>query len=131
MSYSELKEARILANVREENPWIEDQLFDDAQYDFIDSFQSYHSTQFLIRNLDAVDAELLSLALYGHPDRLKYRIRLMKKTSKEYRSFYVELLVKPTSNKRPIEVIKECFQDLEQLFKQINCKADKALQYSS
>jgi hypothetical protein len=116
MTHCEFPESRILADVREENPLIEDQLYDDCQFDFLDSFEARHSHRFLIRNLDKVDAELLGLALYGHPERLRNGIREAKKTSKEESNFIIELYLKAASTKTPMQVIQECFEDLKHLF---------------
>ena len=123
MSHSELPEARILADIREENPYIEDQLYDNAQFVLLDTFEARHATKFLIRNLDQADALLLGLALEGHPDHFKSAIRVAKKSSREHSNFIVELFVKKDSDKSGIQVLQECFSDLETLFQVIKEKA--------
>ena len=123
MAYSELPTARILADVREPNTLIDDQLFDLNQFEFVDSFRAYDANRFLIRNADASDEQLLALALHGHPARLRFRIFPHKRTSTEDSSLYVELYVKDTlEKKRPLQVLQECFEDLAQLFVDVSQK---------
>jgi hypothetical protein len=124
----ELPDARILADVRKANPLIEDQLYEEPIFAFVDSEKAVDATRFLIRNIDATEKELINLALEGHPDRnAAYRIRDSKKSHNEYRNKYIELSTKPDSEIQPLTMLQQTFNDLATFFGQLETRltADK------
>jgi len=122
---NDLPDARILVDIRECHPIIEDQLHQQPLYDFIDSNKAYGCSKFLIRNVNVTEKNLVDLALLGHPDRASnYRIRQVHKSAKENNNIYVEAPVHDKSNKLPLQMLKECSHDIFLLFQQLEnqCK---------
>lgn len=129
MNQPEFPCARILADCRKENPIIEDQLYNEPQYEFLDSHAAHHANKFLIREVDATEKLLLEFGLQGHPGRTaNFRIRDDKPNHIEYRNLYVEVDTVDHKELRPIEMLREVCLDWVTFFEQLQQQlTDKGL----
>jgi hypothetical protein len=123
MSVEMLPDEPMLADVREIVATIEDQMYEEGEFDRVDSFAGFQSRKFLRRGVDSTTTEPLKWQLYEHPLCETYRVLTERRGCNDSQNVTIEVNPTRDSTKLPIEIIADCCQQLSAEFAQLLSQA--------
>lgn len=117
MSIEMLPDEPMLADVRSIVPSVEDETYDEGEYDQVDSDKGHRSCRSLLRrNADSTVAEPLRWILYDQPDCDRYIVVHERLGCNDTRLLTVKIIPTTTSERLPVNILADSLGTLASIY---------------